>query len=112
MLTPSSSRARDSGICAAHGPLSLFPLTASTGAIARSFSRISGPPMSPAWMMCWTPESARTASGRSSPCVSEMRPIVFSGLFERRAQAATPSGDRSIPTCRNRAVRARGSRDT
>jgi hypothetical protein len=31
--------------------------------------------MSPAWMMCSTPASAVTASGRSTPWVSEITPM-------------------------------------
>src|SRR5436190_4423026 len=44
--------------------------------------RISGPPMSPAWMMCADPASAARASGRSRPWVSEIRPIGLADVFE------------------------------
>src|SRR5579884_253585 len=37
---------------------------------------ISGRPMSPAWMMWWTPARRCSASGRSSPWVSEMTPAL------------------------------------
>ena len=38
-----------------------------------------GAPTSPAWIIRSAPSSARTASGRSKPCVSEIKPI--SGPF-------------------------------
>src|SRR5207247_9869012 len=38
-------------------------------------TRISGPPISPAWMMWDEFSKARRASGRSRPCVSEITPI-------------------------------------
>src|ERR1051325_10454962 len=53
---------------------SLLPRTAVTGASAPSSSRISGLPISPAWMMCSAPRRNSSASGRSRPCVSEMSP--------------------------------------
>src|SRR2546422_10873173 len=61
----------------AQAPRSTFPRTAVTGAISPSLFRISGSPMSPAWMMESTPRSAAIASGRSSPCVSAMTPTLI-----------------------------------
>src|ERR1700733_6917854 len=45
--------------------------------MASSFFRISGSPISPAWMMWSDPRRARSASGRSKPWVSEMTPMFM-----------------------------------
>ena len=60
---------------AAHGPVSLFPRTAVTGAMPDNRSRIPAAPMSPACTMNSLPRRASTASGRSRPCVSEIKPM-------------------------------------
>jgi hypothetical protein len=52
-----------------------IPRTATTGAISRSRSRISGRPTSPACTMASNPARARSAASRSSPCVSEIKPM-------------------------------------
>src|SRR5436190_23049856 len=62
-------------------PLSILPRTATTGASFRSSSRIPGSPTSPAWMISAEPSSARSASGRSRPWVSEIRPMVASAMY-------------------------------
>ncbi len=62
--------------------VSTFPRTATTGAIVSSLLRISGPPTSPAWRIRSEPRSARTASSRSSPCVSDINPRIFISLFK------------------------------
>jgi hypothetical protein len=68
----------------AHGPRSLFPLTAVTGASASSSERILGSQMSPACTMKWLPRRNSMASGRSSPCVSEISPTLrIKGLPQR-----------------------------
>ena len=86
MDTPSASNTAVAGIRAAHAPLSLFPRTAVTGAISASAASTSGAPMSPAWMMCWAPCNAASASGRSRPWVSEMTPMSIVA-----ARGASPS---------------------
>lgn len=67
----------------AHSPLSIFPRTATTGAILRRFPMISGVPTSPAWTMSSHPSRALTASGRSSPWVSEISPISKAACTSR-----------------------------
>ena len=57
-------------------PTSTLPLIAITGAIRCSRVITSGRPISPAWMMCATPARHCSASGRSTPWVSEMTPIL------------------------------------
>src|SRR3954471_2496600 len=57
----------------------MFPRTAVVGAISRSPPITSGAPMSPAWMMWSDPARCSIASGRRSPCVSEMMPIRIFG---------------------------------
>jgi hypothetical protein len=75
MDTPSAWKTAVAGSRDAQAPLSLFPRTAVTGAIAASATSTSGAQMSPAWMMCWAPCKAASASGRSRPWVSEMTPM-------------------------------------
>src|SRR6266550_4161668 len=64
------------GSSMAHGPLSLLPRTARTGATARSASNTAGAPMSPQWTMRSDPRSRSTASGRIRPWVSEITPTT------------------------------------
>src|SRR5215210_631020 len=61
----------------AQGPVSLLPRTAVTGAMRESASSTAGSPMSPACTICRLPCSAARASGRSSPCVSEINPTTL-----------------------------------
>src|SRR5262249_26926909 len=61
--------------------------TAVTGARRPSWSRTAGAPMSPACTMWATPARAASASGRSSPWVSEMTPTAI-GLRARRGERA------------------------
>src|SRR5690348_7223504 len=63
------------GSPAAHASRSLLPRTATTGATIASASRMPGWPTSPACTMRSLPCRAATASGRNSPCVSEMSPM-------------------------------------
>src|SRR5215813_10643034 len=59
-----------SGKSSAHGPRSLFPRTAFTGAMVPRRASTSAEPMSPAWTIRSTPRSAASASGRTRPSVS------------------------------------------
>src|SRR5215469_7522939 len=74
MSTSSTRRTSVSRMDAAHRPLSLFPRTAVTGAMAARVFKISASPMSPAWTMKSLPCRNAAASGRRSPWVSEMTP--------------------------------------
>lgn len=65
-----------------HASVSTFPRTATTGAMSLRRVRISGPPTSPAWRIRSEPRNARTASSRSSPCVSDIKPRIFISLFK------------------------------
>src|SRR4051794_35302067 len=82
MRTGGTSISAVSGRRAHHSAVSTLPRTAVTGAMALRRWRFSGPPMSPAWMMCADPASAARASGRSRPWVSEIRPIGLADVFE------------------------------
>jgi hypothetical protein len=55
---------------------SVFPKTAGTGAIDSRASSTVRPPKSPACRISSTPSSARSASLRTSPCVSAMSRIL------------------------------------
>src|SRR2546425_141748 len=74
--TPPTSVVAISGMDAAQAPRSLLPRTTMTGTILPSSSRIAAEPTSPACTITSTPASAVTASGRRSPCVSEMTPTT------------------------------------
>src|SRR5437667_2390148 len=73
------------GSVSAQAPRSILPRTASTGATPASASRMAGLPMSPAWMTNAEPWGAERASGRSSPCVSEMTPMSRIKLYKARS---------------------------
>ncbi len=72
-----------SGISFAQASRSLLPRIASTGAINLSDVRISGLPISPTWMISSEPFNAAMASGRSRPCVSDIKPIRPDVNFSR-----------------------------
>src|SRR5439155_1934004 len=74
IVTSSTWKLAVSGTARAQPPRSLLPRTAVIGASARSASSISGVPMSPACTMWSLPRRYASASGRSSPCVSEISP--------------------------------------
>src|SRR5271157_4581501 len=76
-LAPPVSTMAVAGSSAAQASVSTFPRTANTGAIAFNCVSTAGFPTSPACMIRSTPLNARAASGRSSPCVSEMIPNLI-----------------------------------
>jgi hypothetical protein len=82
-----------SGSAAAHAAVSLLPRTAVTGASAASASRIAGSPMSPPCTMRSQPRKAASASGRSRPCVSEMRPMRAIGACRQRPRGRELNGE-------------------
>src|SRR6516164_7981053 len=93
MVKPGISTTSVGGIFRAQAPPSTLPRTAVTGASRDRCSRIAGSPMSPAWMMRLEPRSASRASGRISPWVSEMTPMVDTAiLVADDARAAFPPG--------------------
>src|SRR5581483_4869986 len=83
METPPAARIFVPGTFRAQAARSTLPRTAVTGAISANLPIISGLPMSPAWTMYFEPLRARTASGRSTPCVSEITPITMAPLLRR-----------------------------
>jgi len=99
MEVPPTSSTFVVGIFRAQELRSTLPRTAVTGAISASLSKISGAPMSPAWMMKADPSRAANASGRSRPWVSEITPIcvIFTGYRVGAGVLTCPAERSSAP---------------
>src|SRR5262245_52002370 len=92
MVTSPAMTTSCSGRADAQAPPSTLPRIATTGATAASAARTCEPPTSPACRIRSTPRRALSASGRTRPWVSEIRPRCISGQLT----AANGPGQRRL----------------